>query len=122
MTLVGRYFQIRNDYQNLCSPDYVSQKCFYEDLDEGKFSLALIQMLNHTEKMLMQALLLEQKQRGKMTAKAKKKVLGQFDKYGSWEYAKGTAQSLEVKAVEEIGRIEELTGGKNWILRLLVEA
>ncbi|KAK3377643.1 isoprenoid synthase domain-containing protein [Podospora didyma] len=46
MTLLGRYFQIRDDYMNLTSAD----KGFCEDLDEGKYSLPLIHALNQKTK------------------------------------------------------------------------
>uniref|UniRef100_A0A0R3RY64 Pre-mRNA-splicing factor 18 n=1 Tax=Elaeophora elaphi TaxID=1147741 RepID=A0A0R3RY64_9BILA len=36
------YFQIRDDYINLCSHSYAGQKTFAEDLTEGKFSYPII--------------------------------------------------------------------------------
>ncbi|KAK3081840.1 hypothetical protein LTS18_000670, partial [Coniosporium uncinatum] len=44
--LIGRYFQVRDDYSNLSSPDYAVQKGFCEDLDEGKFSFPIVHALN----------------------------------------------------------------------------
>ncbi|KAI1347164.1 isoprenoid synthase domain-containing protein [Xylaria sp. FL0043] len=76
--LLGRYYQIRDDYQNLVSeevvtfpeetnvPDnkqYTAQKGFCEDLDEGKFSLPLIHALAHTDKGLQLRGLLHERRR-----------------------------------------------------------
>lgn len=40
--LLGLYFQIRDDYENLQSADYAKNKTFCEDLSEGKFSFPII--------------------------------------------------------------------------------
>lgn len=40
--LIGLMFQVRDDYNNLCSEQMTSGKGFCEDLTEGKFSLPVI--------------------------------------------------------------------------------
>lgn len=42
---LATYFQIRDDYLNLCSCEYEKQKSFAEDLSEGKFSFPIIAAL-----------------------------------------------------------------------------
>ncbi|XP_065313974.1 geranylgeranyl pyrophosphate synthase-like isoform X2 [Gordionus sp. m RMFG-2023] len=40
------YFQIRDDYANLLSPEYHENKAFCEDLTEGKYSFPIIHGIN----------------------------------------------------------------------------
>ena len=39
---MGLFFQIRDDFANLCSQDYTDAKSFCDDLTEGKFSYPII--------------------------------------------------------------------------------
>mmetsp|Transcript_41088 Transcript_41088/g.66152 ORF Transcript_41088/g.66152 Transcript_41088/m.66152 type:complete len:568 (+) Transcript_41088:170-1873(+) len=39
---LGRYFQIRDDFCNICDPVYWKGKGFYEDADEGKYSYPVL--------------------------------------------------------------------------------
>ena len=41
-SLLGLYFQIRDDYANLCLEEYAVNKSFAEDLTEGKFSFPIV--------------------------------------------------------------------------------
>ena len=45
-TLLGRFYQVRDDYINLQDDSCSEQKCFCEDLDEGKFSFPVISWFN----------------------------------------------------------------------------
>ncbi|RAQ98645.1 geranylgeranyl pyrophosphate synthase [Stemphylium lycopersici] len=47
VALLGRFFQVRDDYVNLKSHTYADQKGFCEDLDEGKFSFPIVHFLQH---------------------------------------------------------------------------
>lgn len=55
---LGLLFQIRDDYQNLCSQEYTKTKGYCEDLSEGKFSFPVIHNIHHdpTKKELLNIL------------------------------------------------------------------
>ena len=44
---MATFFQIRDDYCNICDPSYWERKGFFEDLDEGKRSFAVIHAFSH---------------------------------------------------------------------------
>jgi ophiobolin F synthase len=121
-TIVGRYFQIRDDYLNLCSPDYTAQKGFCEDLDEGKFSLPLIHMLNHTDrKDQAWSILQERRCTGSMRFETKQMVLEIMDECGSLKYTREVLRKSEQIVDKEIERLEQIMGSPNFVMRLLVE-
>lgn len=85
LTLMGRFFQIRDDYQNLYSNDVCihepliqllctknlfsvsAAKGALSDLDEDKYSFVLIQALNNTENKQLKSPLHLRSQRGVLT-------------------------------------------------------
>ena len=48
-------------------------------------------------------------------------MLEEMRKAKSLEYTRGVIKALEEKVEEEIGRMEDATGEKNWIMRLLLD-
>jgi geranylgeranyl diphosphate synthase type 3 len=46
-SLLGLYFQVRDDFANLRLPEYAENKSFAEDLTEGKFSFPLIHSIRY---------------------------------------------------------------------------
>ena len=121
--LFGRFFQIRDDYQNLADPDYSRQKGFCEDLDEGKYSFPLIQALNAEgtrESFQLEALLQSRRENGSLSREAKELVLQHLREAGSMEYTRRLLEDLRRQIDEELAKLERMMGGENWILRLLM--
>jgi geranylgeranyl pyrophosphate synthase len=121
VTLVGIYFQIRDDYQNLSSAEYTSQKGFCEDLDEGKISFPLIHYLSTQaagKTLQVREVMQQRRDTGRMTMQQKELVLNCMKEAGSLDYTRERLRGLERQCTAEIGRLEGLTGKKNWVLRL----
>ncbi|POS74342.1 hypothetical protein DHEL01_v207267 [Diaporthe helianthi] len=120
--LLGRCFQIRDDYQNLVSDDYRKQKGFCEDLDEGKWSLALIHIFdkqpNHLG--LLNALSTGRKNGG-MTLEQKQFVLDVIEEGGGLDYTRSVMKELHSELVAESWRSEAMLGSPNLEMRLLLE-
>ncbi|RDA82765.1 hypothetical protein CP532_2031 [Ophiocordyceps camponoti-leonardi (nom. inval.)] len=122
-TMLGRYFQIRDDYQNLCSADYANQKGFCEDLEEGKFSLPLIHMLRHGRRsQLAWSMLHESRRSGSIMDVSKRLLLDMMRQSGSLEYTRGVLRRLEEVIEMEIWKAEGIMQTRNYMLRLVVES
>jgi ophiobolin F synthase len=126
--LVGRFFQVRDDYQNLASADYAKQKGFAEDLDEGKYSFALIHCVQTLDAdaaaagdaMKLRALLMKRRCEGKLSNEAKREVLGLMKKTRSLEYTLRVLRALHAELEREINSLEAEFGEKNFSLRLMM--
>jgi geranylgeranyl pyrophosphate synthase len=103
--LLGQYFQIRDGYQNLCSPLYAAQKGAYEDLDEGKFSLPLIHTWHSsTNRIQLRGILQRRLMEGKLINEQKILVLDMMKKHGSLEYTLKVLRVLYDEMEQEIIR------------------
>ena len=54
-SLLGLYFQVRDDYANLCMEDMHDNKSFAEDLTEGKFSFPIVHAITYVLLMFQKA-------------------------------------------------------------------
>eukprot|EP01134_Creolimax_fragrantissima_P001249 CFRG1249T1 len=99
LNTLGLYFQIRDDYVNLTSTEYMSNKSFCEDLTEGKFSFPIIHsvLMNPDDHQLLNIL----KQRTE-SHEVKKYALQLIYKTGSFEFTKRELDRLADLAIEQI--------------------
>jgi geranylgeranyl pyrophosphate synthase len=123
VTKLGRYFQIRDDYKNLVSSVYGSQKGFCEDFDEGKYSYPLVCALNQTEQdvSILRSILANSTKDGSLANELKQLALDQLTSFRSLERTEETLRQLHSELLAQIDQIEAQLGSKNWILRLLVK-
>lgn len=120
--LIGMQYQIRDDYQNLQSPEYSAQKGFCEDLDEGKMSFPLVHALNsHEDSATLCELLRQRRDVGCLSDEQKWLVLEQLDRVGSMVYTQDTLKRMQGQIYDRVKRIESHTGRENWILRALLQ-
>ncbi|KAI5795731.1 putative geranylgeranyl pyrophosphate synthase, partial [Geopyxis carbonaria] len=135
MILLGRYFQIRDDYINLVSTQYADQKGFCEDLDEGKFSFPLIHCLttssslvpsncsNISPKLELQNIFMARNRSPGhgISPEMKLHVLEILESTGSLEFTKLALETLNRDLQGELGRLERVTGQENPGFRMLVQ-
>ncbi|KFY89752.1 hypothetical protein V500_05515 [Pseudogymnoascus sp. VKM F-4518 (FW-2643)] len=119
MTLIGRYFQIRDDYMNLTSSDYAKQKGLFEDLDEGKYTLALIHAMGtapEEQERLLRNILAQRRILGKLPLDHKKLVLDHLELCGSMDFTVTALEKLHTAILKEIEKIDQEYGQQNTLL------
>ncbi|KAL3448111.1 Ophiobolin F synthase [Aspergillus insuetus] len=127
--LIGRFFQIRDDYQNLASAEYARQKGYAEDLDEGKYSFTLIHCINTleveaslaSERMALRAFLIKRRVDSSLSNESKREVLEIMKKTRSLEYTLGVLRALQAELEKEVDSLEAKFGEENFSLRMMLE-
>ncbi|CAK5274238.1 unnamed protein product [Mycena citricolor] len=115
VNLIGVWFQIRDDYMNLRSGEYISNKGFAEDLTEGKFSFPIVHGI-HADKSNRQ--ILNTLQKRPRTPTLKIHTISYLDqRTRSFEYTRGVLATLEGQMRAEIARL-----GGNGRLEAIVNA
>ncbi|KAL2817761.1 isoprenoid synthase domain-containing protein [Aspergillus cavernicola] len=118
----GRYFQTRDDYQNLISAEYIKQKGFCEDLDEGKFSLPLIHLMQTMPcNYVVRNLWTQRRVNEKATLAHKQVILDLMEKSGSLQFTVDALDILHVEVKKSIAELERKFGVENFQLRLILE-
>ncbi|EWY92037.1 hypothetical protein FOYG_08943 [Fusarium oxysporum NRRL 32931] len=121
VSLLGQYFQIRDDYMNLIDDKYTDQKGFCEDLDEGKYSLTLMHALQSDSSGLLTNILSMRQVQGKLTTQQKMLVLEVMKTNDSLNWTRTLLGMLHTRVLAEIGSLEVSMSRDNPALRALVE-
>ncbi|KAG8158573.1 hypothetical protein KVR01_011695 [Diaporthe batatas] len=121
INLIGLIFQIRDDYQNLRSPEYSDNKGLAEDLTEGKFSFPVIHAVRADPADLRLLNILRQR-----TAddEVKRYAVAHMEAAGSFAYTRAVLEVLIARArrvAEDIERVVASTaaaeGGDGGVAR-----
>ncbi|KAL4927111.1 bifunctional terpene synthase/polyprenyl synthetase family protein [Aspergillus undulatus] len=113
-TLMGRYYQIKNDYLNLKSADYTSKKGFLEDFGEGKFSLPLIHLLNnYPYPDRITAAIYNRAATTNITRELKKHILEAMESARTFDYVRGVLKYLHEEIMRIFDALEKEMGTNN---------
>lgn len=113
-SLLGLYFQIRDDFANLCLKEYSDNKSFAEDLTEGKFSFPIVHAIRtHPEDTVVMNILRQRTN----DVEVKKYCIDTLHKLGSFAYTKQIMEKLDTQIRSEIVKL----GGNLHLTALLDE-
>jgi geranylgeranyl pyrophosphate synthase len=124
VSMVSRFFQVRDDYMNLNSRDYSNQKGWCEDLDEGKFSYLIIHCLEKSPKFRDRIMGLFRQRNGcsgPMPSVAKVQIIEYLQEAGSFEACWELLNKMEDEIESEIRGLENVTGEENPQMHLLLK-
>ncbi|XP_013139133.1 PREDICTED: geranylgeranyl pyrophosphate synthase [Papilio polytes] len=101
-SILGLYFQIRDDYCNLCLQEYSENKSYCEDLTEGKFSFPIVHAIRaqHADNQVLH--ILRQRTRD---VEVKRYCVSLLERLGSFQYTRDALQALDADARAEVARM-----------------
>ncbi|KAK2024969.1 polyprenyl synthetase [Colletotrichum zoysiae] len=118
---LSRYFQIRDDYQNLMSDQYAKEKGFAEDLDEGKISLPLIYTLQSSPyRDAISRVFKRREDGGEMGLEMKVFIIREMRNTGALDRTYDLLQLMQRDLLDELKRLEKAFGAPNASLELVL--
>ncbi|KAI9927461.1 hypothetical protein ASPWEDRAFT_672800 [Aspergillus wentii DTO 134E9] len=124
--LLGRWYQIRDDYMNLQGAEYTRGKGFCEDLDEGKISLMLVKCCHSSpvNRDIIMGIFRNRlgSRQTPLPVECKMQILNMMEKSGALQQTWELIMAMKKEIEEEIGCVEVHFGEENAIFRLMVTA
>ncbi|KAK6514433.1 hypothetical protein TWF506_008826 [Arthrobotrys conoides] len=123
---MGRFFQIRDDHQNLRSIDYAKAKGSFSDLDEGKYSFMLIHALHQNTKSRQLKSLLTMRSQKTLSIEQKELIIRIMEQSKSMEYTFNVLEDLQAEIQKDLedleSRIPQHQSGdnRNWMIRAIM--
>lgn len=109
---LGLYFQIRDDFLNVSSIEYMQTKSFCEDLTEGKFSYPIIHAVHSRPDDSRLLNILRQRTED---VEIKKHAVDWMDQCGSIDYTRNSLRLIHTEVSNQI----EILGGHTTLTKLL---
>ncbi|CAF4068031.1 unnamed protein product [Rotaria sp. Silwood2] len=110
--LLSLLFQIRDDYCNLISEEYATNKSYCEDLTEGKFSFPILHAVNTRETDTRIIHILKQRTQD---VELKRYCVQLLHDFGSIEYTRQACDELSKQVYDEIDAL----GGNNYLENII---
>ncbi|PVH95144.1 geranylgeranyl pyrophosphate synthetase [Periconia macrospinosa] len=123
--MMGRWYQVRDDYMNLQGAEYSKQKGFCEDLDEGKISYPIVHCCNAQPTFGSLILgIFRQKQKNQfqnLLMESKMQILECLEKAGTFEATWDLITNMQDEIEEKIKDLKIQSKEENPTLRLLIK-
>ncbi|KFZ21954.1 hypothetical protein V502_02902 [Pseudogymnoascus sp. VKM F-4520 (FW-2644)] len=121
--LLGRWYQVRDDYQNLKDPEYTEKKGFCEDLDEGKLSYPVVLACNSdpTARSIILGIFRRNGNGIPLRQSVKLQILELIQKTGALDKTWQLVQKLEKEVEDTLLALETVLGEPNPSLRLITK-
>lgn len=116
VNLMGLVFQICDDYLNLSSAVYTTNKGLCEDLTEGKFSFPVIHSIRSNPSNLQLINILKQRTQDE---EVKRYAVKYMEKTGSFEYTRRVVAELKGKAMKLIDDLDNALGQGTELKKIL---
>lgn len=114
--IIGKIFQIRDDYKNLQSDEYTKQKGACEDITEGKFSFPIIHSIHANPENKTLRSILTQKTNNILV---KDIALSCLDSTGSFEYTRRAIEELVQQAEILMNDLDDGKGKYHGVYEIL---